>query len=289
MGTSLNVDDLAMVRQIAQAGSIGAAARRLLVSQPSLSNRLGRLERRLGVTIFERGTRGARATVAGQVLIKNADHILGHLDRVVDEVRAASGAAPLRIGCFHGLADSVLPLLDAASGARPMLQYVDHGATLVEWVAEGALDAAVVSIAGQVTLPPKTVTRDIGRDEMIVFVPAGAPTPSRGRRSLKGLSLPTSTYDMRREELTDRITALGGTPRFGATVTATLRMARLSRDAAIVPRSAAYAELRPGEEIKRLPFHWNLRLSLVTRPDPPDTLLELTDMLTTELGLAPRP
>ena len=286
MAATPDVDDLTLVQAIARTGSIGAAARAMLVSQPSASARLARLERRLGVALFQRGTRGATPTPAGKVLCQRAEHILGHLDHVVDEVRAAGVETPIRVGCFHGLADSVLPLLDAHHRTGPLVQYVDHGATLIEWVAEGTLDAAVVSIAEQLALPVNVVAQGIGRDEMVVLVPDGAPAPRKGRLPLKELTLPTSTYDLRFDELAHRIIALGGTPRFGATVTATVRMARLSHDPAVVPRSAALLERQPGERIVELPFRWDLRLSLVSRPDPAPELRALAGTLTRELGLA---
>ena len=280
-----DVDDLELVWTVSQVGSIGAAARRLRISQASASVRLTRLERRMGVSLFTRGPRGASPTAAGYEMARRADHILGHLDGIVDDIRFATTDPPLRIGCFHGLADTVLPLIDSQRNGRTITQAVDHGLTLIDWVAEGMLDAAIVSVAGQRRLPADVTGHDIGRDEMVVLIPEGAPHPTTGRLPLSGLSLPTSTYDLRDHDLTARVVALGGTPRLGATVTGTIRMARLAAEPAIIPRSSAVAERLPGDKITSLPFTWSVRLSMITRPEPDGALLRLAKMLTSRLEL----
>ena len=56
---------LALLADIFDAGSLTAAARDLGTSQPALSKRLQRLEQVLGVTVFERGTRGVVPTEYG--------------------------------------------------------------------------------------------------------------------------------------------------------------------------------------------------------------------------------
>ncbi|AJT40918.1 LysR family transcriptional regulator [Psychromicrobium lacuslunae] len=280
------VDDLRLVLAIADAGSVGAAARSLLISQPSASSRLSRLERRLGADLFLRTTRGSSPTAAGAELIRRSRHILGHLEQLFDDVLGSTEAAPLTIGCFHTLADSVMPLLDAAFPAGSLVQRVDHGLQLVDWVAEGSMDAAVVAIAEQMTLPQGVRAERIGFDQLVVFVPRGAPTPGSGKQPLKGLQMPTASYDLRQDELRSRIIALGATPRPGATIVATMRMARLSKHAALVPRSAAVNDLHPGEQLLDLPFRWRLTLSLVARAHRDPRLNTIGEYLRRELELS---
>lgn len=62
---------------VAEEGSFYRAARRLLVSQPSLSRQIMDLERRLGQRLFERTSRGARLTPSGEALLQHARQILG--------------------------------------------------------------------------------------------------------------------------------------------------------------------------------------------------------------------
>ncbi|MGB6115360.1 MAG: LysR family transcriptional regulator, partial [Comamonas sp.] len=56
----------------AETGSLGAAARALGESQPTLSRRLAQLETGLGQALFERTPRGLTATAAGAALIEPA-------------------------------------------------------------------------------------------------------------------------------------------------------------------------------------------------------------------------
>src|SRR6202012_2047608 len=56
--------------QIAELGSITAAAQRLRVSQPSLTRHLHKLEQDLGVTLFVRAHRGGVLTAAGRSLLE---------------------------------------------------------------------------------------------------------------------------------------------------------------------------------------------------------------------------
>ncbi len=284
-----DVDDLRLVLAVHETGSLGAAARRLQIAQPSASTRLSRLERQLGVALFTRSTRGAAATAAGAEMARQAGHILGHLERVYNEVRAVSETPTLTIGTFHSAADSVFPILDQHLGADRLIQAVDHGPTLIDWVAEGMLDAAVVAVADQVALPHGAVVHPIGSDEVVVLVPAGAAGPGRGRQPLRGLRMPVATYDLRRDDLVERLTALGATPRFGATISTTLRMARQAGECAVVPRSAASVDLRDGDRIVALPFSWRLTLSLVTRPDAGRDVLGTVAALRRGLNLKASP
>src|SRR5215211_1751343 len=103
-------EDLRLVLAVGRRGSIGSAAEDLRMSQPSASQRLARLEKLVGVRLFNRDSRGARPTAAGLELIARAEHILGHLEVVYDVNRAAGATLPrLVIGAAHGLASAVFP------------------------------------------------------------------------------------------------------------------------------------------------------------------------------------
>src|ERR1700749_2455737 len=110
-------EDLQLVLSIARTGSVGAAARPPRppqVPQPSASQRLGRLERRAGLVLFERDTQGARPTPAGVGVARQAAHILGHLQGALEAARAAGRHPVRRIGTSSSLAERVLPALDAS-------------------------------------------------------------------------------------------------------------------------------------------------------------------------------
>lgn len=65
---------------IADHAHFGNAAAAVHISQPGLSSQIKELERRLGVTLFERSRRGIRLTVTGEAVIQRSRHILGLVD-----------------------------------------------------------------------------------------------------------------------------------------------------------------------------------------------------------------
>ncbi|WP_341864747.1 LysR family transcriptional regulator [Cryobacterium luteum] len=71
---------------VARCGSVSAAATELNVSQPSLSQQIIRLERRVGFCLFNRKPRGVEITSAGLAFLKGVEHI-------PHEIRAAMAAA----------------------------------------------------------------------------------------------------------------------------------------------------------------------------------------------------
>lgn len=68
--------------EVARAGSINKAAEELYVAQPNLSRAIKELEKELGITIFERNSRGMTLTPDGMTLIGNGKTILRHIDEL---------------------------------------------------------------------------------------------------------------------------------------------------------------------------------------------------------------
>ena len=62
----MNLKQAQYVKTIAECGSITAAAKKLFVSQPSLSQMLRQLEQETELPIFDRSTTPLRLTYAGE-------------------------------------------------------------------------------------------------------------------------------------------------------------------------------------------------------------------------------
>jgi DNA-binding transcriptional LysR family regulator len=73
----MNLNHLRVFHAVATAGSITAAARSLLVSQPAVSKQLADLEDALGAQLVDRLPRGIRLTTAGRALWEHAGRIFG--------------------------------------------------------------------------------------------------------------------------------------------------------------------------------------------------------------------
>jgi DNA-binding transcriptional LysR family regulator len=76
---------------IVQEESLTAAAVRLSLKQPSVSNALKRLERALGVKLIERGPRTFRLTARGRALFRECTGIFGSVSRLGSALEKAEG------------------------------------------------------------------------------------------------------------------------------------------------------------------------------------------------------
>ncbi|MEX2476226.1 LysR family transcriptional regulator [Marinobacter sp.] len=72
---SIRWDDLQIVWAISETGSLSGAGRRLKVSHATVFRRLGNLEKRLGVALFERSRTGYTPTPAGEDLAAVAQQV----------------------------------------------------------------------------------------------------------------------------------------------------------------------------------------------------------------------
>ena len=96
---------------IADAGSFGAAADDEFVSQPALSSQIKELERKLGVTLFERSARGAMLTSHGVEVVERARVVLREMNDLVETTKHDGNQLRGRIGLgvIPTLAPYVLP------------------------------------------------------------------------------------------------------------------------------------------------------------------------------------
>jgi len=280
------VGDLRLVVAIARHGSVGAAARELLVSQPSASQRLAALERRCGVQLFDRDNSGARPTAAGSEMVKQARHILGHLEAVFDRSRSAAMSESMSVGTISSLAMLVFPALHIAVPHMQTSQVVDHGPRLVEWVAEGSLDAAFIAIAGQMELPKGVTSRTVGVDRMGILVPASCDLSSSDRRQFVGRTVITYTIDHSGEELDRRVVSLGATPLRASTAETAVRMGRLLGCPVVMPRSLLRVYLHDKDRELATSKFGGIRLALVNRVPTPAHWAEALPIVRRELDLA---
>jgi len=77
---SLEVEDMRTFVEVADAGGITSAARRLGISKSMVSRQLHRLESELGVQLLARTTRGASLTEAGATFRDHAARVCAEID-----------------------------------------------------------------------------------------------------------------------------------------------------------------------------------------------------------------
>jgi DNA-binding transcriptional LysR family regulator len=135
---------------VVEEGSLSAAARRLHISQPALSQTMAALERQLGIPLLTRRSTGVQATEAGMTLLTEARAVLARYDQAVAAVarHTGSGASMLRIGIPLELPAELLnqPLADLAAAYPGTRVQARHLSTAAQFDAlrAGELDVGLV-------------------------------------------------------------------------------------------------------------------------------------------------
>lgn len=136
----MEIDDLETFVEVADAGGVSPAARRLGVSKSIVSRRLFRLEAELGVQLLARTTRGAALTEAGATFRGYAARVCAEIEVARETILPAGDlrgrlrvAAPLSFGPTH-----FAPVLAEMARRHPQLHiqtcYTDR---FVDLISEG--------------------------------------------------------------------------------------------------------------------------------------------------------
>lgn len=111
---------------IAETGRFSEAAKRVNVSQPSLSAQVARMEEELGVTLIERAPSGALLTPKGADILERARAILRDMEDLKASARQESSALEglIRLGVLPTIGPYLLPLATRRLHARfPQLRF----------------------------------------------------------------------------------------------------------------------------------------------------------------------
>ena len=141
----MDLEDVQSFLEVADAGGVSPAARRLGLSKSIVSRRIVRLEEALGVQLLSRTTHGAALTEAGATFREHAARIvveLGAAQEAISPVGDLRGllriAAPLSFGPMQ-----LAPVFAELARRHPMLHvHASYSDRFVDLVAEG-FDAAV--------------------------------------------------------------------------------------------------------------------------------------------------
>jgi DNA-binding transcriptional LysR family regulator len=146
---------LRVFREVARLGSLSAAAESLAYTQPAVSQQMAALERRAGMPLLERTTRGVRLTDAGEALLRHAEAILAEQTLAERELEAIAGlrGGRVRLASFPTAGAALVPATVALFHARyPDVELAVHEAEPEESVPmlrAGELEAAIVAAVNQ--------------------------------------------------------------------------------------------------------------------------------------------
>jgi DNA-binding transcriptional LysR family regulator len=168
---------------VAEEGQFTRAATRVSVAQPAVSAQIRRLERELGQALFHRDQRAVRLTAAGEALLPHARAALAAADRGRDEIASLRDLlhGRLRVAVAGPVDYRFAEALGDFHRAHPAVEISvtqEHNEPLLEAVARGDVDAAIVGIGAQ-PLPPRIRTRVVATEPLVLAVRHGDPLSRR--------------------------------------------------------------------------------------------------------------
>jgi len=246
----LNYNHLYYFHVAAEEGSVGAAAVKLGVTQPTVSEQLRALERALGTTLFERHPTGLKLSDAGRIAFEHTSVMFRIGDRLVHDLDPSPVATrrALRIGISGAVARStsgtfLMPLLSL--DAMPVIKLVEC-AELMRSLRAGAIDLVLCENTPPDSVRDGLVVRLIEETTLVAIGPTTC-TPSEDWSELSlvryspgsRLRWATDTY-LAERKLKPRIAAEADDALF------LVEIAASGRYVAIVPSTVASDAIRAG-------------------------------------------
>ncbi|MFM8517672.1 MAG: LysR substrate-binding domain-containing protein [Nevskiaceae bacterium] len=148
----IKLKDLRYLVAVADTGHFGKAAARCVVSQPTLSAQLKKLEDYLGVPLIERQPRHALLTPAGEEIVRRARLIVEATDEVVDIARTHRDplAGRLRVAFLPTigpyLLPSIAPALRKALPRLDLLLYEHQTEPMLQRLRAGDIDMGILAL-----------------------------------------------------------------------------------------------------------------------------------------------
>jgi DNA-binding transcriptional LysR family regulator len=189
---------LAVLREVARAGSFAGAAAVLRHTPSAVSQQIAALERGAGVVLVQRSTRGVTLTDAGRVLLATADAIHAELRIATQQLRAlqADGPQALTVVTFPSAGEPLLApaltTLTAAAGQPVEVTVIEaEPDEALGSIRDGQADLALVfhfhtpapPRAWPTAAGPGTYTALVA-DHFRLLIPAGHPLAGRPAVSL---------------------------------------------------------------------------------------------------------
>ena len=175
------LDQLRILKAIAQEGSFKRAADSLYVSQPAVSLQVQNLERQLDVPLFDRGGRRAQLTEAGHLLLSYGDTILSLCQetcRAIEDLQNLQGGT-LIVGASQTTGTYLLPKMIGLFRQKypeVAVQLHVHSTRRTAWsVSNGQVDLAIIGGEIPTELAESLETVPYAEDELALILPTSHP------------------------------------------------------------------------------------------------------------------
>ncbi|MBO0472675.1 LysR family transcriptional regulator [Enterococcus sp. DIV0840] len=97
----MNIQQMKYVVAVANNGSFREAAKKLFITQPSLSNGIRELEEEIGVTLFIRTNKGASLTEEGLTFLEHAEKLLTQMEIIENRYQEVTKSERFSISSQH--------------------------------------------------------------------------------------------------------------------------------------------------------------------------------------------
>lgn len=178
----LDLESLRIFVAAAETGNFTLAAKRLHISQPSVSQNIQLLEQYLDARLFERNGRRVHLSSAGSALLPLAEEVMRACQQIEDTIHSLNGAVAghLTLGCSTSSGKYLIPRLLAQYRTRYPLVHatvkVGPREQVLDWLAAGVVDVAVTSHRVQRS---GLHFRRFFEDEIVLAVPSDHPWAKR--------------------------------------------------------------------------------------------------------------
>jgi len=178
----MNLSELRYVIALARERHFGRAASSCFVSQPTLSVAIKKLEKELGVTLFERTHHEVRITLVGERVVEKAQQAL----EAIESVRQVAGSegdqlsGPLRIGAIFTIGPylfpDLIPNLNERAPKMPLIVEENYTSVLTEKLKQGNLDIIIISLPFD---EPNILTLPLYEEPFVILLPASHPLTAK--------------------------------------------------------------------------------------------------------------